>query len=72
MAAIKGKVVHPISRRLTELGWTQKRLAQELGVAESTVSGYVNRKVILSRYALKTKRLIKVLGIDIDYLRRYY
>ncbi len=65
------KIVHPISRRLKELGKTQRWLAGEMKMSEQSISNYVNRKIILCRDDSKTQRLIRILGISIDYLRTF-
>lgn len=63
--------VHPITRRCRELGISQNELARRLGVTPGTVSRYVTGKTRLQRNAIRTIKLMEVLGIDLNYLKRY-
>jgi transcriptional regulator with XRE-family HTH domain len=62
---------HPIVRRCRELGITQNELARRLGVRPGTVSRYVTGKVRLTGSDIRTINLMEVLGINLNYLKRY-
>jgi transcriptional regulator with XRE-family HTH domain len=62
---------HPIVRRCRELGITQNELARRLGVRPGTVSRYVTGKVRLTGNDIRTINLMEVLGINMNYLKRY-
>lgn len=62
---------HPIKRRCKELGITQKQLAKKLGVTPGTVSRYIHGNSILTSNDMRTIKLMKVLKIDMNYLKRY-
>lgn len=62
---------HPIVRRCIELGITQKELARRLGVRPGTVSRYVTGKTVLTSNDMRTINLLEVLGVDMNYLKRY-
>lgn len=62
---------HPIVRRCRELGISQNELARRLGVTPGTVSRYVTGKVMLTSNSMRTINLMKVLDIDMNYLKRY-
>ncbi|MBN9386541.1 MAG: helix-turn-helix transcriptional regulator [Chloroflexi bacterium] len=62
---------HPITRRLKELGKTQQWLAAQIGVSQSEISCFVNRKRKLFRNSTKAHLIVDALGIDFNYLRKY-
>ncbi len=67
--ARKGKPVSELGRRILERleskGWSQSRLARELGVSAQAVSGVLRQSYISAPLAL---RLSDLLGVTVKYL----
>lgn len=47
-------------------GWTQEQLAQQIGIAKSTLTGY--EKGNREPDVFKIKRILEILDVDSDYL----
>jgi hypothetical protein len=62
------KRLHPIDRRLAEMGKSRKWLAGELHRTPQSIGLYCNRKLLLKPDSLLTRRLCRVLEVDLNYL----
>jgi len=65
---IKPKYPHPIEIRLAELNQTKIWLAKQIYRSPQWVELCCKRKILINPDSLITKRLLRVLGITLDYL----
>lgn len=65
---LENKELHPIDRRLRELGKSRRWLADQVQRTPQCIGNYCNRKIIIKPDSLLTRRICKVLAVDLNYL----
>ncbi|HEX2909651.1 MAG TPA: helix-turn-helix transcriptional regulator [Chloroflexia bacterium] len=59
---------HPIDRRLKEMGKSRRWLAKRVGRTPQTIGLYCNYQISINPNSLVTKRICRVLEVDLNYL----
>ncbi|HEX2914143.1 MAG TPA: hypothetical protein VH186_25300 [Chloroflexia bacterium] len=62
------RAIHPIDRRLAEMGKSRKWLAQAVGRSSQCIGLYCNYKLALSPNSYLTTKICQVLAVDLNYL----
>ncbi len=65
---LENKRLYPIDRRLRELGKSRRWLTEQVQRSPQCIGNYCNRKIIIKPDSLLTRRICKVLAVDLNYL----